>query len=134
MNAHINEAPTMMMKIVAYREKPHALDVSVLTATQELQRVKQELAMTTDAKNQAPNRADDATNIAEKCDADGAGTDVDADAGSTLNRVAQSRRSMAWAWAWAWMTWGACGHSLQCSCIRIEEENSVQVSDFESTS
>ncbi|XVF56590.1 hypothetical protein PTKIN_Ptkin06aG0133300 [Pterospermum kingtungense] len=44
----------------------HALDVAaLLSATQELQRVKQELAMTCDAKNQALNHADDATKIAE---------------------------------------------------------------------
>lgn len=44
----------------------HALDVAaLLSATQELQRVKQELAMTCDAKNQALAHADDATKIAE---------------------------------------------------------------------
>ncbi|KAK2371887.1 WEB family protein, chloroplastic [Trifolium repens] len=44
----------------------HALDVSaLLTTTQELQRVKQELLMTCDAKNQALSHADDATKIAE---------------------------------------------------------------------
>lgn len=44
----------------------HALDVAaLLSATQELQRVKQELAMTADAKNQALSHADDATKIAE---------------------------------------------------------------------
>lgn len=44
----------------------HALDVAaLLSATQELQRVKQELTMTSDAKNQALAHADDATNIAE---------------------------------------------------------------------
>ncbi|GFY83960.1 weak chloroplast movement under blue light protein [Actinidia rufa] len=44
----------------------HALDVSaLLSATQELQRVKQELAMTCDAKTQALGHADDATKIAE---------------------------------------------------------------------
>ncbi|KAL4379667.1 hypothetical protein GQ457_02G028280 [Hibiscus cannabinus] len=44
----------------------HALDVAaLLSSTQELQRVKQELAMTCDAKNQALNHADDATEIAE---------------------------------------------------------------------
>lgn len=44
----------------------HALDVStLLSITQELQRVKQELAMTSDAKNQALSHADDATKIAE---------------------------------------------------------------------
>lgn len=44
----------------------HALDVAaLLSTTQELQRVKQELAMTTDAKNQALSHADDATKIAE---------------------------------------------------------------------
>lgn len=44
----------------------HALDVSaLLSATQELQRLKQELAMTCDAKNQALSHADDATKIAE---------------------------------------------------------------------
>ncbi|XP_027076476.2 WEB family protein At3g02930, chloroplastic isoform X1 [Coffea arabica] len=44
----------------------HALDASaLLSATQELQRVKQELAMTSDAKNQALSHADDATKIAE---------------------------------------------------------------------
>ncbi|KAF9661317.1 hypothetical protein SADUNF_Sadunf19G0055500 [Salix dunnii] len=44
----------------------HALDVTaLLSTTQELQRVKQELAMTTDTKNQALSHADDATKIAE---------------------------------------------------------------------
>ncbi|KAK2658369.1 hypothetical protein Ddye_004902 [Dipteronia dyeriana] len=44
----------------------HALDVSaLLSTTQELQRLKQELAMTSDAKNQALSHADDATKIAE---------------------------------------------------------------------
>ncbi|XWS58025.1 hypothetical protein CRYUN_Cryun09bG0223600 [Craigia yunnanensis] len=44
----------------------HGLDVAALLSTsQELQRVKQELAMTCDAKNQALNHADDATKIAE---------------------------------------------------------------------
>ncbi|KAF8412807.1 hypothetical protein HHK36_000777 [Tetracentron sinense] len=44
----------------------HAVDVSaLLSATQELQSVKQELAMTADAKNQALSHADDATKIAE---------------------------------------------------------------------
>ncbi|KAK7263995.1 hypothetical protein RJT34_31596 [Clitoria ternatea] len=44
----------------------HALDIAtLLSTTQELQRVKQELAMTCDAKNQALNHADDATKIAE---------------------------------------------------------------------
>ncbi|KAF2289087.1 hypothetical protein GH714_027966 [Hevea brasiliensis] len=44
----------------------HALDVAAfLSTTQELQKVKQELAMITDAKNQALNHADDATKIAE---------------------------------------------------------------------
>ncbi|XP_027354967.1 WEB family protein At5g16730, chloroplastic-like isoform X2 [Abrus precatorius] len=44
----------------------HALDVAaLLSTTQELQRLKQELAMTSDAKNQALNHADDATKIAE---------------------------------------------------------------------
>ncbi|XP_047173897.1 putative WEB family protein At1g65010, chloroplastic, partial [Vigna umbellata] len=44
----------------------HALDVaSLLSTTQELQRIKQELAMTCDAKNQALSHADDATKIAE---------------------------------------------------------------------
>ncbi|XP_022744778.1 WEB family protein At3g02930, chloroplastic-like [Durio zibethinus] len=44
----------------------HALDVAaLLSTTQELQRVKQELAMTCDAKNQALNHANDATKIAE---------------------------------------------------------------------
>ncbi|KAA8533455.1 hypothetical protein F0562_031111 [Nyssa sinensis] len=44
----------------------HALDVaSLLSATQELHRVKQELTMTCDAKNQALSHADDATKIAE---------------------------------------------------------------------
>jgi chromosome segregation ATPase len=42
------------------------LDVTaLLSTTQELQRVKQELAMTTDTKNQALSHADDATKIAE---------------------------------------------------------------------
>ncbi|KAJ7982646.1 WEB family protein, chloroplastic [Quillaja saponaria] len=44
----------------------HALDVAtLLSTTQELQRMKQELAMTCDAKNQALSHADDATKIAE---------------------------------------------------------------------
>ncbi|KAG5070356.1 hypothetical protein GLYMA_01G233600v4 [Glycine max] len=44
----------------------HALDVSaLLSTTQELQQIKQELAMTCDAKNQALSHADDATKIAE---------------------------------------------------------------------
>ncbi|XP_043695191.1 WEB family protein At3g02930, chloroplastic-like isoform X1 [Telopea speciosissima] len=44
----------------------HAVDVAaLLSATQELQRVKQELVMTSDAKNQALSHADDATKIAE---------------------------------------------------------------------
>ncbi|XP_004511414.1 WEB family protein At3g02930, chloroplastic-like [Cicer arietinum] len=44
----------------------HALDVAaLLTTTQELQRVKHELVMTCDAKNQALSHADDATKIAE---------------------------------------------------------------------
>ncbi|OIW05575.1 hypothetical protein TanjilG_23361 [Lupinus angustifolius] len=44
----------------------HAVDVAaLLSTTKELQRVKQELAMTCDTKNQALNHADDATKIAE---------------------------------------------------------------------
>ncbi|XP_059304340.1 WEB family protein At3g02930, chloroplastic-like [Lycium ferocissimum] len=44
----------------------HASDVSaLLSATEELQRLKQELSMTSDAKNQALSHADDATKIAE---------------------------------------------------------------------
>ncbi|KAG6400732.1 hypothetical protein SASPL_137574 [Salvia splendens] len=44
----------------------HAVDVAaLLSTTQELQNVKQELAMTSAAKNQALNHADDATKIAE---------------------------------------------------------------------
>ncbi|XP_011075774.1 WEB family protein At3g02930, chloroplastic [Sesamum indicum] len=44
----------------------HALDVAALLSTTiELQKVKQELAMTCDAKNQALSHADDATRIAE---------------------------------------------------------------------
>ncbi|XP_068634359.1 WEB family protein At3g02930, chloroplastic-like [Aristolochia californica] len=44
----------------------HALDVAaLLSATQELQRVKHELSMTTDAKNTALSHADDAMKIAE---------------------------------------------------------------------
>ncbi|XP_011012023.1 PREDICTED: WEB family protein At3g02930, chloroplastic-like [Populus euphratica] len=44
----------------------HALDVTaLLSTTQELQRLKQELTMITDAKNQALSHADDATKIAE---------------------------------------------------------------------
>lgn len=44
----------------------HALDLAaLLSTTQDLQRVKQELAMTCDAKNQALSHADDATKIAE---------------------------------------------------------------------
>ena len=44
----------------------HAVDVAALISTsQELQQIKQELAMTCDAKNQALSHADDATKIAE---------------------------------------------------------------------
>lgn len=44
----------------------HALDVaSLLSTTQELQKLRQELAKTCDAKNQALSHADDATKIAE---------------------------------------------------------------------
>ncbi|KAL2930907.1 hypothetical protein RDABS01_036317, partial [Bienertia sinuspersici] len=44
----------------------HALDMTaLLTATEELQKVKQELVMVTDTKNQALSHADDATKIAE---------------------------------------------------------------------
>ncbi|XP_024021094.1 WEB family protein At5g16730, chloroplastic isoform X1 [Morus notabilis] len=44
----------------------HAVDVAaLLSTTQELQRLKHELAMTCDAKNQAMSHADDATKIAE---------------------------------------------------------------------
>ncbi|XP_004307848.1 PREDICTED: WEB family protein At3g02930, chloroplastic-like [Fragaria vesca subsp. vesca] len=44
----------------------HALDVAtLLSTTQELQRLRQELTMTCDAKNQALSHADDATKIAE---------------------------------------------------------------------
>ncbi|XP_004505588.1 WEB family protein At5g16730, chloroplastic-like [Cicer arietinum] len=44
----------------------HALDIaSISSATEELQRVKQELDMACDAKNQALNHADDATKVAE---------------------------------------------------------------------
>ncbi|KAK6129391.1 hypothetical protein DH2020_036867 [Rehmannia glutinosa] len=44
----------------------HAMDVAaLLSATEEIQKVKQELAMTCDAKNQALRHADDATQIAE---------------------------------------------------------------------
>nr|XP_043614489.1 WEB family protein At5g16730, chloroplastic-like [Erigeron canadensis] len=44
----------------------HAADLAaLLSATQELEKVKQELAMTCDAKDQALNHADDATKIAE---------------------------------------------------------------------
>ncbi|PIA39949.1 hypothetical protein AQUCO_02600412v1 [Aquilegia coerulea] len=44
----------------------HAMDMSaLLSTTEELQRVKHELAMTSDAKNQALSHADDATKIAE---------------------------------------------------------------------
>ncbi|XP_019423438.1 PREDICTED: WEB family protein At3g02930, chloroplastic-like isoform X2 [Lupinus angustifolius] len=44
----------------------HALDVSaLLSATQELQRINQELAMTCDAKDQALIHADNATKVAE---------------------------------------------------------------------
>ncbi|CAL0318435.1 unnamed protein product [Lupinus luteus] len=39
--------------------------MALLSTAQELQRVKQELAMTCDAKNQALNHADDATKIDE---------------------------------------------------------------------
>ncbi|CAA2981791.1 WEB family At3g02930, chloroplastic-like [Olea europaea subsp. europaea] len=52
-------------ELIAVRNQ-HALDVAtLLSATQELQKVKQELAMTSDAKNQALGRANDATKIAE---------------------------------------------------------------------
>ncbi|KAL8534774.1 hypothetical protein ACS0TY_010707 [Phlomoides rotata] len=44
----------------------HAVDVAaLLSATQEIQKVKQELAMINDAKDQALQHADDATNLAE---------------------------------------------------------------------
>jgi hypothetical protein len=44
----------------------HALDVAALASTnEELQRVKQELTTTCDAKNEALNHADDAAKIAE---------------------------------------------------------------------
>ncbi|XP_060971245.1 WEB family protein At3g02930, chloroplastic-like isoform X2 [Cannabis sativa] len=44
----------------------HAVDVAaLLSTTEELQRLKHELAMTCDAKNQALSHADDATKIAE---------------------------------------------------------------------
>ncbi|XP_020214031.1 WEB family protein At3g02930, chloroplastic [Cajanus cajan] len=44
----------------------HALDMAaLLSTTEELERVKQELTMTCDAKNQALSHADDATKIAE---------------------------------------------------------------------
>ncbi|CAL1361807.1 unnamed protein product [Linum trigynum] len=44
----------------------HAVDVAtLLSTTEELQRLKQELVTTTDAKNQALSHADDATKIAE---------------------------------------------------------------------
>ncbi|KAF5749250.1 WEB family protein [Tripterygium wilfordii] len=44
----------------------HALDVAaLLSTTEEVQRVKQELAVSCDAKNQALSHADDATKIAE---------------------------------------------------------------------
>ncbi|CAL0335188.1 unnamed protein product [Lupinus luteus] len=44
----------------------HALDVAtLLSTTHELQRVKQELTMTYDAKNHALNHVDDATKIYE---------------------------------------------------------------------
>ncbi|GMH09127.1 hypothetical protein Nepgr_010967 [Nepenthes gracilis] len=44
----------------------HALDVAaLLSSAQELQRVKRELAMTTDAKNRALSHADDVTKVAE---------------------------------------------------------------------
>ncbi|KAF6138626.1 hypothetical protein GIB67_032520 [Kingdonia uniflora] len=46
--------------------KQHALDVASLnSSSEELQRVKNELAMTSDAKNQALSHVDDATKIAE---------------------------------------------------------------------
>ncbi|KAE9593466.1 hypothetical protein Lal_00028790 [Lupinus albus] len=52
-------------EIVSLRNQ-HVLDVdALLSTTKELQRVKQELAMTRDTKNQALNHADDATKIAE---------------------------------------------------------------------
>ncbi|XP_022891780.1 WEB family protein At4g27595, chloroplastic-like [Olea europaea var. sylvestris] len=52
-------------ELIAVRNQ-HALDVAaLLSATQELQKAKQELAMTSDAKNQALSHADDATKIAE---------------------------------------------------------------------
>ncbi|KAL5568280.1 hypothetical protein UlMin_024855 [Ulmus minor] len=54
-----------LKEIEAVRNQ-HAVDVAaLLSTTQELQRVKQELAMTCDAKNQALSHADDATKIAE---------------------------------------------------------------------
>ncbi|KAF9623317.1 hypothetical protein IFM89_000806 [Coptis chinensis] len=44
----------------------HAADVTaILSTTEELERVKHEMPMTSDAKNQALNHADDATKIAE---------------------------------------------------------------------
>ncbi|KAI9074245.1 hypothetical protein K1719_043810 [Acacia pycnantha] len=44
----------------------HALDVAaLLSATQELQQIKQEVTMVIDAKNCALSHADDATKIAE---------------------------------------------------------------------
>ncbi|KAI3925662.1 hypothetical protein MKX01_017796 [Papaver californicum] len=47
-------------------QNQHAVDVaSLLSTTQELQTIKQELAMTADAKNQALSHAEDATKIAE---------------------------------------------------------------------
>ncbi|XP_063935729.1 WEB family protein At3g02930, chloroplastic-like isoform X1 [Daucus carota subsp. sativus] len=47
-------------------QKQHALDIAaLLSATQELQKVKQELVRTSDAKNQALSHADEATQIAE---------------------------------------------------------------------
>lgn len=54
------------MKELETVRNQHALDVAaLLSTTQELQRLKQELAMTCDAKNQALGHADDAAKIAE---------------------------------------------------------------------
>ncbi|CAH9110012.1 unnamed protein product [Cuscuta europaea] len=53
-------------KEVEVLKSQHANDLSaLLSATKELQRVKEELTMTCDAKNQALNHADEATKIAE---------------------------------------------------------------------
>uniref|UniRef100_A0A7N0UYV4 Uncharacterized protein n=1 Tax=Kalanchoe fedtschenkoi TaxID=63787 RepID=A0A7N0UYV4_KALFE len=54
------------MKEIETIKSQHAIDVAaLLSTTQELQCLKEELSMTSDAKNQALSHADDATKIAE---------------------------------------------------------------------